>query len=111
MKLKSKTTNSIKKIVTLIIVSTALMGCETAKQAGKDFNLLPAGYYALGSLRLEKAYRSWGHDISSNDDLLSSGLVFGIDWDKKNGFIGLEKLLESFRHVVKPTSNKPPRIK
>jgi len=63
-------------------------------QAGKDYELLPAGYYALGSLRLEKAYRSWGHDISSNDDLFSSGLAFGVDWNKPAGFIGQSALAE-----------------
>jgi 4-methylaminobutanoate oxidase (formaldehyde-forming) len=61
-------------------------------EAGKNFEMLPAGYYALGSLRLEKAYRSWGHDISSNDDLISSGLGFNVAWDKPNGFIGIEAL-------------------
>ena len=60
----------------------------TLIQAGQQFEMLPAGYYALGSLRLEKAYRSWGHDISSNDDPVSAGLDFGIDWDKDGGFIG-----------------------
>jgi 4-methylaminobutanoate oxidase (formaldehyde-forming) len=63
-------------------------------EAGEDFGMLPAGYYALGSLRLEKAYRSWGHDISSNDDLISSGLGFGVAWDKPGGFIGLDSLAE-----------------
>jgi predicted small secreted protein len=37
MKLKSQTTNSIKKIVTLLIVSATFTGCETANQVGKDF--------------------------------------------------------------------------
>jgi predicted small secreted protein len=37
MKLKSQTTNSIKKIATLLIVSATFTGCETANQAGKDF--------------------------------------------------------------------------
>ena len=63
-------------------------------EAGENYGMLPAGYYALGSLRLEKAYRSWGHDISSNDDLISSGLGFGVAWDKPGGFVGLDKLAE-----------------
>lgn len=61
---------------------------RTLRMAGEEFGVLPAGYYALGSLRLEKAYRSWGHDISSNDDPISAGLDFGIDWNKAEGFIG-----------------------
>lgn len=61
-------------------------------QAGPEFGLVPAGYYAMGSLRLEKAYRSWGHDISSGDDPISAGLAFGVAWDKDGGFIGLDEL-------------------
>ena len=29
--------------------------------------LAHAGYHALDSLRLEKAYRHWGHDITDED--------------------------------------------
>ncbi len=59
---------------------------------GHDYGLVNAGYYAMGSLRLEKAYRSWGHDISSGDDPISAGLAFGTAWEKEGGFIGLDAL-------------------
>lgn len=65
---------------------------STITNAGAEFGLVPAGYYAMGSLRLEKAYRSWGHDISSADDPISAGLAFGVAWDKEGGFIGLDEL-------------------
>ncbi|MGZ4806415.1 MAG: GcvT family protein [Ilumatobacteraceae bacterium] len=52
----------------------------------------PAGYHALNSLRLEKGYRSWGHDISSGDSPLEAGLAFTIAWDKPGGFIGRDSL-------------------
>ncbi len=45
-----------------------------------------AGYHAMDSLRMEKAYRHWGHDISDEDTLLEAGLSFTADWDKD--FIG-----------------------
>ena len=51
-----------------------------------------AGYYALNSLRLEKAYRSWGHDIGPHDTPLEAGLGFTVKWDKASGFIGREAL-------------------
>ena len=53
----------------------------------------PAGYHALNSLRLEKGYRSWGHDISAGDSPLESGLAFTIAWDKPNGFVGRDAVL------------------
>jgi 4-methylaminobutanoate oxidase (formaldehyde-forming) len=53
----------------------------------------PAGYHALNSLRLEKGYRSWGHDISAGDTPLEAGLAFTIAWDKPDGFIGRDAVL------------------
>ncbi|MFT4008786.1 MAG: FAD-dependent oxidoreductase [Nocardioidaceae bacterium] len=58
---------------------------------GEGFGLRHAGYHALNSLRLEKAYRSWGHDISGNDTPLEAGLGFTVAWDKD--FLGREALL------------------
>ncbi len=51
------------------------------------------GYHALNSLRMEKLYRHWGHDIAEEDTPLEAGLGFTIAWDKPGGFIGREALL------------------
>jgi heterotetrameric sarcosine oxidase gamma subunit len=51
-----------------------------------------AGHYAMNSLRLEKGYRAWGADISSEDTILEAGLGFAVCWDKD--FIGKNALLE-----------------
>jgi len=51
-----------------------------------------AGYHALNSLRMEKGYRHWGHDISDEDTPLQSGLGFAVTMKKPGGFIGLEAL-------------------
>ncbi len=61
--------------------------------AGDAFGLRHAGYHALNSLRIEKAYRHWGHDITDEDTLLEAGLGFTAAWDKPDGFIGREALL------------------
>ena len=61
--------------------------------AGEAFGLRLAGYHALNSLRLEKAYRHWGHDIDSDTTLLEAGLGFTAAWDKPGGFVGREALL------------------
>jgi len=60
--------------------------------AGRPFGLRLAGYHALNSLRMEKAYRHWGHDISDEDTPLEAGLQFAIAWNKPGGFVGLEAL-------------------
>jgi glycine cleavage system T protein len=62
--------------------------------AGRSFGLRLAGYHALNSLRMEKAYRHWGHDISDEDTPLEAGLQFAIAWDKPGGFVGREPLNE-----------------
>ena len=61
--------------------------------AGGAHGLAHAGYHALNSLRIEKAYRHWGHDITDEDTPLEAGLGFAVKWDKPGGFIGREALL------------------
>ena len=61
--------------------------------AGKAFDLVHAGYHALNSLRIEKAYRHWSHDITDEDSPLEAGLGFAVKFDKEGGFIGREALL------------------
>ncbi|MCC7045209.1 MAG: FAD-dependent oxidoreductase [Alphaproteobacteria bacterium] len=60
--------------------------------AGGSFGLKHAGYHAMNSLRIEKAYRHWGHDIGPDDDPIQAGLGFCVAWDKKGGFIGRDAL-------------------
>jgi len=60
---------------------------------GSQYGLVHAGYHALNSLRMEKAYRHWGHDITDEDTPLEAGLGFTVDWSKRSGFTGREALL------------------
>jgi glycine cleavage system T protein len=62
--------------------------------AGRSFDLQLAGYHALNSLRMEKGYRHWGHDITPDDSPLESGLGFAVAWDKPGGFIGRDALVQ-----------------
>jgi len=62
-------------------------------EAGADVGLKHAGFQALDTLRLEKAYRDYGHDIDNTDTPLEVGLGFAVDFDKPGGFIGKEALL------------------
>ena len=61
--------------------------------ADEACGLAHAGYHALDSLRIEKAYRHWGHDITDQDSPLEAGLGFAVEFDKPGGFIGREALL------------------
>ncbi len=62
--------------------------------AGPRFGLVHAGYHALNSLRIEKAYRHFGHDIADEDTPWESGLGFAVKLDKAGGFIGRDALLK-----------------
>ena len=80
--------------------------------AGEAVGLMHAGYHALNSLRLEKAYRHWSHDITDEDSPLEAGLGFVIKFDKPGGFIGREALLAQqeqgiARHLVQLKLNDP----
>ncbi|MBX3189592.1 MAG: FAD-dependent oxidoreductase, partial [Labilithrix sp.] len=58
--------------------------------AGSKLGLVHAGLRALGSLRMEKGYRDYGHDIDNTDSVLEAGLGFAVDLQKPGGFIGKE---------------------
>jgi 4-methylaminobutanoate oxidase (formaldehyde-forming) len=55
-------------------------------EAGAAYDLAHVGLKALSSLRMEKAYRDFGHDIDNTDSPLEVGLGFTIDWAKD--FVG-----------------------
>lgn len=63
-------------------------------EAGQAFGLRHAGLRALGSLRLEKGYRDYGHDIDNTDDPYSAGLGFAVRLDKDSDFIGKQACIE-----------------
>jgi 4-methylaminobutanoate oxidase (formaldehyde-forming) len=54
-----------------------------------------AGFHALDSLRLEKGFRHFGHDIGEEDTPFAAGLGFAVALDKAGGFIGCEALLRA----------------
>jgi 4-methylaminobutanoate oxidase (formaldehyde-forming) len=61
-------------------------------RVGARHGLALAGYHAMNSLRMEKAYRHWGHDIGDEDSPLEAGLGFTVSWAKPGGFIGRDAL-------------------
>jgi 4-methylaminobutanoate oxidase (formaldehyde-forming) len=63
-------------------------------EAGDACGLRHAGLKALSSLRMEKGYRDYGHDIDNTDDPYEVGLGFAVRLDKPGGFIGRDALIE-----------------
>ena len=61
-------------------------------QEGATLGLRLAGVNAMSSLRIERGFRSWGHDIGPTVSPLESGIGFAVDF-KKPQFIGRDALL------------------
>ena len=72
------------------LYTTADMGLklwDTLWAAGQRHGLIAAGRSAFGSLRLEKGYRSWGTDMTTEHDPYEAGLGFAVRMDKGD-FVG-----------------------
>jgi 4-methylaminobutanoate oxidase (formaldehyde-forming) len=61
---------------------------DSIVEAGRDHGLRLCGLHAMDSLRIEKAYRHWGHDITDEDTPIEAGLGFAVAFDKPVPFIG-----------------------
>ena len=60
---------------------------------GSAHGLRPVGLKALASLRMEKGYRDFGHDIDNTDCPLEAGLGFALALDKPGGFVGRDAVV------------------
>lgn len=58
-------------------------------EAGQEFGIVPAGRAAFNSLRVEKGYRSWGTDMTTEHTAVEAGLDFAVKKDKGD-FVGSE---------------------
>ncbi|QKV91325.1 GcvT family protein [Streptomyces sp. NA02950] len=72
------------------LYTTADMGLrlwDTLWEAGQRHGVIAAGRSAFNSLRLEKGYRAWGHDMTTEHDPYEAGVGFAVRKDKGD-FIG-----------------------
>ena len=60
---------------------------------GAQYEIVDFGYRALDAMRLEKAYRLWGVDISADYTPIEAGLERFVDFDKGD-FIGRDVLVK-----------------
>ena len=65
---------------------------ETLHEAGQDMGLKLCGMHMMDTCRMEKGFRHFGHDITSEDHVLEAGLGFAVKMDKPN-FIGRDAVL------------------
>ena len=71
---------------------------DTLMKRGQDHAITPCGLHTLDSCRIEKAFRHFGHDISSEDHILEAGLGFAARIGKQSGrfgdFIGRDAVMQ-----------------
>ena len=72
-------------------IDDALALSDAMILAGRDHGMVPAGYRAIDSLRLEKGYRAWGSDITPEENPFEAGLGFAVKMGKGD-FVGREAL-------------------
>ena len=70
----------------------ALRLWDTLVAEGQRHGLVPGGYKAIESLRLEKGYRVWGSDVTAADTPFEAGLGFAVRMDKEVPFVGRDAL-------------------
>ncbi|WP_390911410.1 FAD-dependent oxidoreductase [Pseudosulfitobacter sp. SM2401] len=77
-----------------IYVSSDMCGhvFETLAEAGFDFGMRLCGMHMMDTCRMEKGFRHFGHDITSEDHVLEAGLGFAVKTDKPD-FIGRDAVL------------------
>jgi 4-methylaminobutanoate oxidase (formaldehyde-forming) len=93
---------------------------------GRPYGLVPAGYKALDSLRLEKGYRYWSTDLTPGETPYEAGLGFCVKLNKVDRatgqpcrFLGREALIAARAEGLKrklctvtlaPTPSPPPFV-
>ncbi|MEL6959351.1 MAG: FAD-dependent oxidoreductase [Pseudomonadota bacterium] len=65
---------------------------ETLFEAGQDHSLTLCGMHMMDTCRIEKGFRHFGHDITSEDHVMEAGLGFAVKKDKAR-YMGREGIL------------------
>jgi len=69
-------------------------------EVGKKENIVNFGTYAVNSLRMEKAYRGWGAELTGEISLVEAGMDRFFNLKKKNNFFGAKALQEKIQSGV-----------
>tara|TARA_B100001123_G_scaffold245277_1_gene274212 strand:+ start:2539 stop:4959 length:2421 start_codon:yes stop_codon:yes gene_type:complete len=70
-------------------------------KVGNKYNISNFGTYAVNSLRIEKAYKGWGSELTGEISLIESGMDRFYNLNKKDEFIGSKSLKEILSKGIK----------
>ncbi|SFS21147.1 GcvT family protein [Yoonia litorea] len=74
---------------------------DALMRAGTPLGMKPFGMFALNALRMEKGYRAWKGDLSTDYSMLEGGLDRFVKFDKPQDFPGKAALLAEKQAGVK----------
>ena len=74
---------------------------EDLFRVGTDLGVVPAGYYAIESMRLEKGYRAFARELTTDTGPVAAGLTFACKLRGDVDFLGRSAVEES--RLVPPT--------
>ncbi|MGX1880558.1 GcvT family protein [Streptomyces sp. NPDC055287] len=85
---------------------------DTLWEAGQRYGVVAAGRSAFNSLRLEKGYRAWGHDMTAEHTPYEAGLGFAVrmnkgDFTGRSALEALTALGEPARRLTALTLDDP----
>jgi dimethylglycine dehydrogenase len=69
-------------------------------EAGKKENIINFGTYAVNSLRMEKAYRGWGAELTGEISLVEAGMDRFFNLKRKKNFFGAKVLQDKIQSGV-----------
>ncbi|MEM8972561.1 MAG: FAD-dependent oxidoreductase [Pseudomonadota bacterium] len=67
---------------------------QAVLREGESIGVTNVGAFALESLRVEKGFCSWGHDIGPDETPLIAGMSFATKLKSRTAFVGREALLQ-----------------
>ncbi len=73
---------------------------ESLMNVGKVNNIINFGTYAMNSLRIEKAYKGWGSELTGEITLVEADMHRFFNLEKKSDFIGASALKERLENNI-----------
>ena len=99
----------MKRIFTTILLSISILSVEaqieklyeSLMNAGREYNIANFGTYAVKSLRIEKAYKGWGSELTGEISLVEADMNRFYNLTKKNNFIDTKAIKERLEKGIK----------
>ena len=80
---------------------------DALMEAGAAFGMADFGLYAVNSLRLEKAYRGWGAELTNEVTMIDADMARFLRLDKED-FVGRQATLEQQQRIAGDVGDAPP---